>query len=221
MGVGNPRVIGWMEPQRDPTQPWTVHGITPADFTPSNHGMGIGDVDGDGKADLLTGEGWFAQGDGWAFHPTGWCPNNCSHLYTYDFDGDGRADVIGSSPHNYGTWWWHQEPDGTFTQHVIDTTISENHSARLVDLDGDGIPEWLTGKRYWAHFDHDPGALDPILLVVYKFHVDGGSVVWDRTVLDEGAGVGSHQLEVTDINGDGRPDIVVATRKGVFVFRHD
>jgi hypothetical protein len=225
MGVGTPRVLGSMEPGDPPTDPWTVHPITADPFAPMNHGMGYGDLDGDGRADLLTGAGWFEQpGDPsqvWPFVPEDWCPDNCSHMFVYDFDGDGRADVIGASPHNYGAWWWHQEADGSFTQHVIDDTISENHSAALVDLDGDGSPEFVTGKRYWAHFDHDAGALDPILLAAYKYSVTNGEVSWDRVVLDEGVGVGSHQLEVTDVDRDGRPDIVVATRKGIVLFRHE
>lgn len=225
MGVAAPRVIGWMEPSSQPTDPWIIHPITADPFAPMNHGLGLGDLDGDGRVDLLTGAGWFQQPSdptsAWPFFPEDWCPDNCSHMYVHDFDGDGRADVIGASPHNYGAWWWHQEQDGSFTKNVIDSTISENHSAALVDLDGDGIPELVTGKRYWAHFDRDAGATDPILLVAYKYRLDRGEVVWDRTVLDEGIGVGSHQLEVVDVDRDGKPDIVVATRKGIVLLRHE
>jgi hypothetical protein len=225
MGVGMPRAIGWMTPGADPEQSWVMSAITPPGFAASNHGLGLGDVDGDGRDDLLVGEGWFGQPvdptAAWAFHPTGWCPDNCGNMFVHDFNGDGRPDVIGTSPHNYGTWWWEQQADGSFVQHVIDTTISEEHSAQLVDLDGDGRPELVTGKRYWAHFDRDAGALDPIFTAIYKYHLVDGEVVWDRTLVDDGIGVGSHQLEVVDVDGDGQLDIVVATRKGVYVLWHE
>ena len=219
-------VVGWIAPDPvAPEQPWILHPLTAADLPQAGtfgHGLGLADVNGDRKPDLLTGAGWFEQpsdpAQTWPYHEVELCPNNCSHMFTYDVDGDGVLDVIGASPHDYGAWWWRQDAS-TFTQHEIDLTISENHSARFVDLDGDDIPELITGKRYWAHLDHDPGAYDPVLLVAYKLHRDAGEVTWERIELDDDSGVGSHQFEVADMNGDGKPDIVVATRKGLFLFR--
>ena len=82
MGVAAPRVIGWMEPSSQPTDPWIIHPITADPFAPMNHGLGLGDLDGDGRVDLLTGAGWFRQPSdptsAWPFFPEDWCPDNCS-----------------------------------------------------------------------------------------------------------------------------------------------
>ena len=144
----------------------------------------------------VTGAGWFAQPSDpagtWAFHPVDLCPDNCSHMYIDDLNGDGVPDIIGASPHNYGAWWWEHTAGDHFVQYEIDTSISENHSARYVDLDGDGVPELITGKRYWAHLDHDAGARDPVVLVAYRHHREAGEVIWDQIDIDDDSGVGSH-----------------------------
>ena len=96
--------------------------------------------------------------------------------------------------------------------------FSENHAARYVDLDGDGVPELITGKRYWAHLGGDAGARDPVVLVAYRHHLEAGEVIWDRIDIDDDSGVGSHEIEVLDVDGDARPDIVVSSKKGLFLF---
>ena len=37
--------------------------------------------------------------------------------------------------------------------------FSQAHSAQLVDIDGDGIKDLITGKRWWAHNGNDPGEM--------------------------------------------------------------
>src|SRR5258708_27260522 len=98
---------------------------------------------------------------------------------------------MSSSPHEYGVWWWEQNADHTFTQHLIDKSFSESHANRLVDLDGDGVPELVTGKRYLSHGTTAPGALDPAVLVYYSLTPDadaGGAVGRERHDIDDSAG---------------------------------
>ncbi len=143
-------------------------------------------------------------------------------MYVYDVNGDGRPDVIGSNPHHYGIWWWEQGPsepgkEPTWTQHVIDSSFSETHAMRFEDLDGDGVPEIITGKRFYSHGQHEKGALDPALLVYYKLKRKGSQIEWVRHDIDNDSGVGT-QFEVTDVNGDGKLDIIISNKKGLFYF---
>lgn len=192
-----------------------------------SHGLGVGDVNGDGRPDVIVKEGyWEAPVDArqnatWKFVSANLGPD-CAYMYAYDVNGDGLMDVISSSAHKIGVWWYEQKKGANgpeFVQHVIDETFSQSHSLVLTDLNGDGVPEIVTGKRFWAHGpkgDVQPG--DPAML--YWFELRRGKdhqVEWVRHEIDNDSGVGT-QFAVADLNGDKRPDIIIANKKGVFVF---
>lgn len=217
MGIEPDLVLAWFAPGPDPTASWQVHPISAPGFPGAGHfehGLGLGDVDGDGRPDVLTASGWFQQTadrEVWPFHAFSFGAAECSSMFARDLDGDGRADVICPHPHDYGVHWWQQRADGSFVEHVIDDSISQMHAAVVADLDGDGIPELVTGKTHYAH-TYDPGAEDPSLLVAYR--LDGG---FERTVIDTASGVG-RGFTVTDVDHDGLPDIVTSNKNGLFVF---
>jgi len=145
-------------------------------------------------------------------------------MFAYDVDADGAADVICSRPHDYGLHWWRRDraslgAEPTFIDVLIDDSVSQMHALRLDDLDGDGVPEIITGKRWWAHFaTNDPGVGDPAVLVYYSIKRDHGAVTFTKHVVDDDSGVGI-QFAVDDVDGDGKVDIVTSNKKGLHYFR--
>jgi hypothetical protein len=129
---------------------------------------------------------------------------------------------VSGSAHNYGLWWHEQSLDKdkniTFTTHLIDSTFSELHSVELEDVNNDGLPDLITGKRFFSHQGRGPGGLEPAVLYWFELLKDGKQKpVWIRHEIDNTSGV-AIQFEAVDMNKDGRLDMVIANKNGVFYF---
>jgi hypothetical protein len=253
-GDGKPEILcnfggnfGYASPDwKNVTAKWSFTPITGngkwGNFT---HGLGFGDVDGDGRHDILEKSGWWEQpkspgeGPAWTRHPAAFSPGGGAQMYAYDVNGDGLNDVVTSiAAHGYGLGWFEQtrEKDTNghprFKAHVfMNKEQSENrygiafsqlHAVELVDLDGDGLKDIITGKCFWAHGpsgDPDPSA--PAVLYWFRLvRGPGGQIDWVPYLIDDDSGVG-RQIGVADVNGDSRPDLIIGNKKGTFVFVHE
>jgi hypothetical protein len=191
-----------------------------------SHGIGYGDVNKDGLNDVVIREGWFQgtadnKAGNWEFHPAN-LGEPCSHMQVLDVNGDGKNDVVSASAHALGVWWHEQVADEqgkiNFKTHLMSTTTSQTHSSLMADLNGDGRADYITGKRFLAHNGNDPGDADPPILMWFEFS-PGKAPFYKEHVIDNDSGVGLN-IVVRDMNGDRRPDIVVANKNGVFLLEN-
>ncbi len=248
-GDGKPEIVccsqgcmGFAEADwQRPEAPWKFSAITPkGKYQRFSHGLGFGDVNGDGRVDLLEKDGWWEQPASRADNPL-WTKHEFkfgsggAQMFAYDVNGDGLNDVITSlAAHEYGLVWFEQVRENgqiTFRQNIImnkepsenryGVKFSQPHALDLVDMDGDGLKDIITGKRFWAHGpDKDPEPNAPAVLYWFQLVRPAKGVVdFVPHLVDDNSGVGT-QVMAGDINGDKLPDLVVGNKKGAFVFMH-
>jgi dienelactone hydrolase len=189
----------------------------------AGHGIGAGDINGDGRIDVVGPNGWAESpadpSQPWTFHAD-WSLHRdcCVPMLVFDVDGDGDNDLVWSRAHGTGLYWLEQQAGATgrtWTKHVIDTAWSQAHTLELADLDGNGRPNIVTGKRYLAHEGRDIGEWDPLLIASYEFLPDSRS--WKREVLNTGTACGwDLDPKVVDLDGDGDLDLLCPGRSGLF-----
>ena len=201
-----------------------VHHV--GDTEMDGHGIGVADIDGDGLADILTPNGWLKQIDAnkgnWEWHPDWKMDDAGFPIIGYDVNNDGKMDVIYGQGHSYGLYWLEQIGDGDnrhWVRRAIDESFSQVHALKLVDIDGDGEPELLAGKRYRGHNGNDPGSYDPLVIYYYKIDRKTGTFSRYPVSVNGTAGAGT-QFVVEDMDKDGDLDIVVAGKTGVHLLEN-
>ncbi|MDB9741702.1 VCBS repeat-containing protein [Akkermansiaceae bacterium] len=230
-------------PTDDPKAKWNVLELSHNDKKfAKGHGLGAGDINGDGRMDVIDRFGWWEQpkdwdkASEWKFHEVNFTPEKPNQggaqMFAYDVDGDGDNDVVTAlNAHAYGFAWFEQANEGgviSFTPHMImnkkpsenpyGVAFSQLHSMGAADIDGDGIKDIVTGKCFYAHGGKDPGAEEPAVLYWFRTTRDEkGNVEFVPYLIDSNSGVG-RQIATEDVNGDGKIDIVTSNKKGVFVF---
>lgn len=225
--------------------PWLVEHVIGTEG--ETHGNGLGDINGDGRCDIVTQVGWYEgpehpTRDPWVFHAdykfeVKEGSSAASHpILIHDVNEDGLNDIIIGASHTYGLAWLEQKRSALgareFEQHWVETDFGQFHTMALDDLDGDGRKDLVTGKRLLAHHGRDISCYDP--LFAFWYEIDHGR--WTRRLLAYNhlvqmpddltqrnpapnfvPAVGM-KLNTADMDADGDKDIVVAGKGGLYIF---
>ena len=195
---------------------------------PKHYGGGVCDINNDGRPDIIRPNAWYEspadpRNGTWKEHPLALGSLKEGHsehtpqILVHDVDTDGLNDIVTSSAHRHGIFWYKQvkqDSDISFKQHLIDKSWSQAHSLTLADLDDDGDLDLVTGKRFYAHNGGDPDAEAPLGLYWYEFR-PADPPQWIKHVISYGKDIGAGlNIPVVDLDDDGDLDIVVTGKWG-------
>jgi hypothetical protein len=263
----HPGLVFWLEHPTHPlAEPWKYHLID--DFKQGGidgvHGLALADMDGDGRPDLVAASGWtdgnFPDSIVWFRIPRevrqagSWerfivanrdAPGFNHYPSAGDVNGDGRADVASAAKAgpqgNWFAWWEHPagNPTEPWKKHLISTDQPGATNILIVDLNGDGKPDFLgsrghgKGVVWFAAPDWRPHQIDNTLVGTHGLAAgdidgdgdmdiatcakDSGILAWFE---NDGKGrftehriyedQSTYEVRLVDMNGDGAPDILVA-----------
>jgi hypothetical protein len=159
-------------------------------------------------------------------------------MVVLDVNQDGLNDIIIGAAHKYGLAWLEQkrgaEGRRSFVTRWIETDFSQFHTMTLGDLNGDGRPDLVTGKRLFAHHGRDASCYDPLFVFWYDFQGDQPA----RHILSfnhlpwypnqtgpsppPNCAIGTGmKIVVVDLDKDGDNDIVMSGKSGLYVFHNE
>jgi hypothetical protein len=179
-----------------------------------------------------------------------------SHMFAADMDKDGCMDVVAADwAHGVGLAWYQQQKDASGCTYAFKkfpfmgdskankpadvakwgAGFTEPHSLQVVDMDGDGRPDVISGKMRFAHpiDQNDPDPHGTPYVYVFKNTAtpdpnSGGPITLKPVLVDgdpnapegsQAAGMGvGRQIAIGHVNTDGIMDICVSTKLGLAVF---
>jgi len=196
---------------------------------PAGHGLGFGDILGDGSRAIITPKGWYEPPadplrEPWVFHEEFDLGGVSVPILVADVNNDGIPEIIAGQAHGYGLDYYTQHPASggsrTWKKHPIDPYFSQYHDMLWVDIDGDGRPELVTGNRYRAHCGKEPGETDIVGLYYFKWNGESFTkIVIDHGKVPHHSGTGIHFV-AADLDGNGRLDLVAPGKEGLYLFRN-
>lgn len=215
------RLLAFEVPGQPKSDAWKSTVLDDSLNAMHNHWMG--DLDGDGKTDMITAsmEGVFLFqrgadgklvrtqiGEG-APGPRAQEKSGAGEIKVGKLK-NGRPFLVTVEPMHGNMIAVYLPPAGSltsgqWTRIVLDDTLGRGHAVGLADVDRDGMDELVIGHS-------DKGKGDPTGPGVFIYDAtDDSGTKWTKHIIDNG-GVATEDLVVEDLTGDGWPDIVAGGR---------
>ena len=245
--AGNEGQMAWFAPGKDPTQPWEMHPISEPSTPPEmkdgkpvpktgksipgtqqfSHGLGVGDINGDGRLDVICTGGWWEQpakddDKPWKFHPA-------------DL-GDACADMYRLRPGRRRQGRRHQQLGPQLRHLVVPAEAGQGRRSGVRQAGSVQEPGFADARhalrRHQRRRPEGPGDRQALVVARPKGDADPASRPCSTgsrrrragrhdhlhaALIDDDSGIGT-QFRVADVNGDKLLDIVISNKKGVFLF---
>jgi len=199
------------DPENASSWSWTTVDKSPL------HGLGIGDLNEDGRLDIVSDFVWFEQDTrgGWIKHSlpspgSARRGHETMQIKVYDVDADGDMDLILPRAHHYGAYWLEssggKKPSFKLHEILPGKLPSQLHGVAYADIDGDGDLDIFAGKSRYRH--GDPGNDEPLDVFWIELVHSSGRVGWVKHQLatDLTMGIGP---TIADVDADGDMDLVL------------
>ncbi|MCK5116897.1 MAG: T9SS type A sorting domain-containing protein [Candidatus Aegiribacteria sp.] len=211
------QIAWWKSSTTPPDSIWEKHVVSSS----SQDGWELFpvDLDQDGDMDILcanhhsiSGLQFWENIDGvgtdWELKRINSSNDDARSVHAADIDGDSDLDVVACGTNYFYLSWFENLDDtcGAWEEHVLSTTLDQNHGVHAADVTDDGFVDILVAV--WE--DNQ--------LFLYR-NMDGTGMEWAVYLLKSGWWF--EDVDVADFNDDGFTDILAGATDGVEVSWHE